>query len=265
MRFSVSEIEAQDYIPFGCGEYVLYHKSIGTPSGTLNLLSLLNQCLTTGLRSDRYPFQQSQIPAICYYKTFDEFYAYYLDELTFLTSLLAQQQKQEYQACAQQAGFCCSACCSTTVLSEDSLFFRAAYIIWAERWKPMETPIPPTVCAPSKRLSMTKAYRSTAVARRLQTNFDGYDSLRALLLHAPKYGNDDVQADGVAVRLHEDLCRIVRSHAARYGLDSYLVVIINNRTNTFFGQTTGASPDGRLANTFMANANNPVGAWTETD
>lgn len=258
--FSVSEIEVQDYIPFGCGEYVLYHKSIGTPSGTLNLLSLLNQCLTTGLRSDRYPFQQSQIPAICYYKTFDEFYAYYLDELTFLTSLLAQQQKQEYQACAQQAGF---------------LLFSVLFDDCIERGLPLlsggvhhlggtletygNTNTADSLCAIKTLVYDQKRIAPQQLLDALQTNFDGYDSLRALLLHAPKYGNDDVQADGVAVRLHEDLCRIVRSHAARYGLDSYLVVIINNRTNTFFGQTTGASPDGRLANTFMANANNPVG------
>jgi pyruvate-formate lyase len=43
------------------------------------------------------------------------------------------------------------------------------------------------------------------------------------------------------------------------GLDSYLIVIINNSANTTMGQQTAASADGRKAFTYMANANAPVG------
>ena len=80
-----------------------------------------------------------------------------------------------------------------------------------------------------------------------------------MLLSAPKYGNDIEEADSMAARFHEDLCKIVQNAAAKIGLDSYLAVLINNSMNTTFGLTTGASADGRLANTYMANANNPTG------
>jgi pyruvate-formate lyase len=42
------------------------------------------------------------------------------------------------------------------------------------------------------------------------------------------------------------------------GLDSYLVVIINNHANSVLGRHTGASADGRGAGEPMSNANNPT-------
>lgn len=93
----------------------------------------------------------------------------------------------------------------------------------------------------------------------LSQNFRGYEKLREKLIAAPKYGNDDDRIDSLAARLHCDVCGAIRDSAKEAGLDTYLAVLINNSMNTTFGLLTGASPDGREANTYMANANNPVG------
>lgn len=37
--FALPEAEAVEYCPYGCGEYVIEHKSFGTPSGVINLPS----------------------------------------------------------------------------------------------------------------------------------------------------------------------------------------------------------------------------------
>ena len=39
---------AQEYVPFGCGEYVIYNKSFGTPSGAINFLQGLNAMIYDG-------------------------------------------------------------------------------------------------------------------------------------------------------------------------------------------------------------------------
>ncbi len=46
--FQVDEQTAKDCIPFGCGEYILYHRSFGTPSGVVNLLKTLEVVLHGG-------------------------------------------------------------------------------------------------------------------------------------------------------------------------------------------------------------------------
>jgi pyruvate-formate lyase len=92
----------------------------------------------------------------------------------------------------------------------------------------------------------------------LDTDFDGQDALREKLLEVPKYGNNHQEADALAVRVHEYTCLKTKEQAARVGLDSYLIVIINNMCNTVLGGNTLASADGRGAFEPLANANNPA-------
>lgn len=258
--FGIPEKLAKNYIPFGCGEYVLYHKSLGTPSGAVNLLSLLNHSMDEGFRKNSYPFQKKGISALDYYGNFEDFYAYYLKEAEFVVSLLARQQKQEYDACGAQASY---------------LLFSVLYEDCMERALPLlnggirhfggtletygNTNTADSLTAIKLLVYEKKAVQPQTLLNALKANFEGYGELRRLLLDAPKYGNDDERADSVAARLHEDICAIVRSQAKKVELDSYLVVVINNRMNTVFGLNTGASADGRAANTYMANGNNPVG------
>ena len=51
--FRISKEEAEQYVPFGCGEYVIDHKSFGTPSGIINLLKILEITLHNGTDPDR--------------------------------------------------------------------------------------------------------------------------------------------------------------------------------------------------------------------
>ena len=46
--FSLSEEIMQNYLPFGCGEYVIYNQSFGTPSGAINFLQGLNSMIYDG-------------------------------------------------------------------------------------------------------------------------------------------------------------------------------------------------------------------------
>jgi len=77
-------------------------------------------------------------------------------------------------------------------------------------------------------------------------NFEGHEALREELQRAPKFGNDDDQADSMAQRVHNHVCHSAKSQAQKVGLDSYMAVIINNWANALFGKTTAASPQGRL-------------------
>jgi len=61
----------------------------------------------------------------------------------------------------------------------------------------------------------------------------------------------------MAARVHELVCHRTRDQAARVGLDSFLVVVINNSMNTALGAHTWATADGRRTGDTMANANNP--------
>ncbi len=91
----------------------------------------------------------------------------------------------------------------------------------------------------------------------LDANFEGYEKLRKDCLDVPKYGNDLDEADAMMKSVHDDVCIMTMKMAQKTGLDSYLVVNINNSANTTLGKFTSASADGRLSGTSMANGNTP--------
>ena len=93
----------------------------------------------------------------------------------------------------------------------------------------------------------------------LDANFEGFDRERNMMLNAPKYGNDDDYADKIRVEIDAHLCNYTRDMGPKAGLDSYLIVIINNNANVTMGENTPATADGRKAFTFLANANAATG------
>ena len=244
--FGVEEKTAERYLPFGCGEYILYGQSLGTPSGAINLLYALNEVIEAG--------------ALQSCADFDSFYQRYKDHLGAYIMLMARQEKIEYDVCAEDAPF---------------LYFTLLYDDCIARAKPVlgggvrhlggtlesygNTNSADSLTAIKRLVYDERRVDPGALTSALRDDFAGQPLLRKRLLDAPKYGNDDPDADEMAVRLHNDLCAMIRDSAAPVGLDSYLNVTINNSMNTTFGLITGASADGRAANTFLANANNPTG------
>ena len=82
----------------------------------------------------------------------------------------------------------------------------------------------------------------------LDANFAGREELRAALLAAPKYGNDDERADAVGREVIEAFTRAVARHAEEHRS----VVKFPCGVGTFswyigIGEGLGASPDGRLS------------------
>ncbi len=244
--FGVDERTAEQYLPFGCGEYTLYGMSYGTPSGAINLLHALNELIGEGALESS--------------DDFDCFYRKYMDKVKAIIMLLAHQERLEYDACNEEAPFL-----HLTMLYDDCIA-RAKPIFGGgirhlggtlETYGNTNTS--DALVAIKQCVFEQKSVTPEALRAALATNFAGQQALRMRLLDAPKFGNDDPYADEMAVRLHSDVCGAIKDSAKPAGLDSYLNVTINNNMNTVFGLTTGASADGRAANTFMANANNPTG------
>ena len=82
----------------------------------------------------------------------------------------------------------------------------------------------------------------------LDQNFQGHAGLRARLLAAPKYGNDDPQADGIGRRIIDTFSRLVEKHGKAHASQ----VKFTSGVGTFswyigIGQGLGPSPDGRLS------------------
>ena len=77
-------------------------------------------------------------------------------------------------------------------------------------------------------------------------NFKGYDTLRAKLLAAPKFGNDDDYVDTIAADLWKwfsDCTTCLKMYRGHY-CDAAIQMV---QSNVGYGAMTGATPNGRLA------------------
>ena len=73
-----------------------------------------------------------------------------------------------------------------------------------------------------------KRFTLEELVHMLDSNFEGYAAERKLCLDAPKYGNDDDVADGMATRLFADLSDLTVAAGKAAGLDNYNIVSVNN-------------------------------------
>lgn len=258
--FRVDEKEAEQYMPFGCGEYIIDHKSFGSPNGVINLLKALEVTLYNGKELIYGRDMGLKLGEFKNFKTFDEFYAAFKEQVKFYIEILAEQEALEYKSIGEITPF---------------LYMSMLYDDCLERGKGMfsdgikylggtlesygNTNTVDSLAAIRELVFDKKLITPERLLEALEANFEGYDAERKLMLDAPKYGNDNEFVDSLAVDLHNFVCNTIRDQAERVGLHSYLCVIINNSANTYLGNWTGASADGRKARVFMANGNNPQG------
>lgn len=253
----VSEQEAEQYVPYGCGEYVLYRKSFGTPSGVFNHTKVLECLIRNGQEVLTGRDSGPKLGHLRDFQTFEDLFSAYEKALDYWIALMAEQQKLEYEIVARECRYLL-----WSMLYEDCL----------ERGKPLfsgglqhlggtlesygQINAADSLLAIKKALYEEQWCTADELIEALDADFEEYESLREKLLSVPKYGNNEPEADEMAVRVHEYTCLKTREQAAIFGLDSYLIVIINNQSNTVLGQHTLASADGRKAYQPLANANN---------
>lgn len=195
--FRTTLAKAENYLPYGCGEYMIWPKTISSPNGVINLpLCLLQAMEEAG--SD-----------------FDAVWDAYDRKVTRLMEALAVFHITEYQVVFDQLQFPL-----IRALYDEAFIFTAA----------------------------VETYGNTNTA----------DSLVALKRGpgAPRYGNDDEEADAMALRVHNHVCQRATEAGDKHGI-LQLVVQVNNSANVILGRHTPATPDGRSAGEPFANGNNP--------
>jgi pyruvate-formate lyase len=256
--FGLKDKEAEQYCPFGCGEYVIFHKSIGTPSGLINLLKVLEITLNNGYDQLTGEPLGLHLGGLRHFEAFEDLWNAYSAQVEYFTEQLARQEELEYQGAAKDCAFLFFSILFDNCIDRGKALLDGG--IWhlggtLESYGNINTA--DSLTAIKKLVYEEKRITPKALMDALRSDFEGYEELRRQLIAAPKFGNDDEEADKMAARVHEQICQAAIDAGRKTQLDSYLIVIINNNANTVLGKLTSASPDGRRGQTFMANANCP--------
>lgn len=257
--FEVPESLACEYTPFGCGEAGFSHHSLTTPNGVINLLQALNVALHGGKDPVTGRLIQSGVPDPQELENFEAVWKAYTRVVEPHVAALARQQKIEYGITAED-----SPLLLISLLTEDCTVRGKTLLDGGIRHLggTLET-YGNTNTADSLLVIDELVFRHREVSlpdlvKALDADFAGHEILQRKCLAVAKYGNDEGLADEMAWRVHRHICGWTRQQAPVAGLDSYLVVVVNNWANTVLGKLTGASAEGRHAGAPMANANNPT-------
>lgn len=258
--FGVSEEVAETYCPFGCGEYVFEHTSVGTPSGVMNLAKALEAALFHGRDAETDAQIGIDAGGLETYATFEELFDAYKKQVEHFVFVLAKMEEAEYVYSSRQCAF---------------LTFSMLYDDCIARGKPLlnggvrylggtlesygNVNTADSLTAIKQMVYEEKKITAEELLDALRGNFRQKGAVRRMLLGCPKYGNEDETADSMLLAVHNHICDTVRECGRHTILDSYLAVIINNDTNIKLGHLTSAGADGRLSGVYLANANNPQG------
>lgn len=253
---------AQQYVPFGCGEFVIQGKSVGTPNTLLNLLKLLNMTLHEGV-DPMDGIKKSgpvSIPHVSQFNTFESFYSTYKSLLDYYFDLSIKAQYHSYEVMNQEVSFL-----FTSILMDDCITRGKALLDGGveilggtnETYGNINTS--DALYAIKTLVFEQHKYTLEEVSKAALVDFKGYEYLQKELKQVPKYGNDHAGCDAMANDLFEYVAKGIRQRGIDIGMGYYLIVISNNQTNTDWGHQTSASLDGRNSGVFMNPANNPQG------
>ena len=103
-------------------------------------------------------------------------------------------------------------------------------------------------------VSSSKAAGLHELIEALRANFEGYEQVRACLLNAPKWGNDDARVDKWARKWLALRTELLARTGRRYGVGPILSSHVTRSLHHTAGRALGASPDGRRAGDPLADS-----------
>jgi pyruvate-formate lyase len=251
---------SQQFLPYGCGEYIIDHQSFGTPSGVLNLLKALEVTLNNGVDPFNGRKAGLSLGEFKNFKSFEDLFNAYKKQVEFFVRVMADQEVLEYKIAGEHSPYLYLSLLYDGCLEKGKGAFTGGIdYIGGTLETYGNTNTADSLTAIKKFIYDKKLISHQELLNALSKNFNGYERLRQNLLDSPKYGNDNDEADEMLQQVHEHVCNYVKAQSKRVDLHSYLVVIINNSANTLMGHWTSASADGRKSGEPMSNGNNPSG------
>jgi pyruvate-formate lyase len=255
---NVDPTEAERYVPFGCGEYIIEHSGFGTPSGVINLAKALEVTLHDGID----PLSGERIGlsfgAFADLETFDELWSAYARQVEHFVRIMADHEALEYRVAAEHfSGLYLSMLYDDCLDRGRAIFDDGVRYLGGTLETYGNTTAADALTAIRRLVYEDRTLEPERLLAALDADFEGFDRERRMLQDAPKYGNDEDEPDAMLVQVDRHVCEHVEAQAARVGLHSYNVVIINNSANTLMGHWTAASADGRRSTTPLNNGNAP--------
>ena len=103
-----------------------------------------------------------------------------------------------------------------------------------------------------------RRYTMDEVLEACRKNWEGEEIMRQYIRnHTPFFGNDDVYADEIAVRVYDDLVKAIEGRPNTRGGKTQLNML-STTCHNYFGSVCGATPNGRFAHFAISDGTSPA-------
>lgn len=263
--YDISTEMARNWVPFGCGEYVLQGYSVATPNTGVTVPQAIDALLHGGYDSftgKKVVGDNVEIPPLEEITNFEQLFDAYDKIITQAAIEEAYSEHLNYKLAGENACYL-----HLSLLMHDCIETNKPIFEGGVRYLCATSEIfglitgSDSLAAIKKIVFEDKLFTLSELVKMLDCNFEGYENERLALLNAPKYGNDDDYADDMAIRVFDH----ISDRHTEAGLDTmlyrYHIVSVNNSGSAERGAITSATPCGRLRGAALSNGNSPsIGA-----
>uniref|UniRef100_UPI002610977D pyruvate formate lyase family protein n=1 Tax=Faecalibaculum rodentium TaxID=1702221 RepID=UPI002610977D len=250
------------YLPLGCGDFVIQGQALGPPNTLLNMVKVLQIAMNEG--TDPMDGLKKNGPVdlkpLVDLTTFEAFYDQYKKMLDWYFEKCARDQLYSYEVMNREVSFLFASALMDDCLARGKALLDGGVKILGGTLETYGNINASDALTAIRRLVFEeKKYTLEEMNAAANRDFQGDAVMLRDILAVPKYGNDEQEADDMADDLYEFTAKSVRQKGIDLGMDYFLIVISNNQTNTDWGLQTAASLDGRRRGVYMNPANNPQG------
>lgn len=256
--YGISYEDACRWVPFGCGEYVIEGYGAATPNTGITLARALDVVLHSGYDSFSKTKQAENVPAISQMHTFEDLFDAYSSMLKTVCEEMAHHEELNYKVAGENAAYL-----HLSLLTHDCIETGNPIFSGGCRYLCATSEIFGLItCADSltaiKRLVFDeKRFTLQQLVDMIDANFEGYEDERLLFSNVPKYGNDNDEADSMAVRVLDHISKLHEDAGKQTRLYRYHIVSVNNSGSAEQGKITSATACGRLRGEPLSNGNSP--------
>ncbi|MBR6557636.1 MAG: hypothetical protein IKT70_01355 [Clostridia bacterium] len=259
-RIGVTLEDARDYSMLGCQEIEIPGKSnFGCEDGVFNIVRALEYAIHGGkCTNSDYVMPEPKIPDFVEYETFEDLFAAFESVIKFHTEKFVDlcNKGQEIRAANHAKlvkGIFTDGCLEKGIPHDAG---GPIYNFGVVETAGLAAASDSLVAIKKLVFDEKKISKETLIAA-LDANFEGYEKERQMLLNmAPKFGNDNEDADAMAVRvLNLFWDEIAKYKSVRGDVFTGACSLLGGGIS--LGRSTGALPDGRFKGEPLGNSIGP--------
>lgn len=253
--------EAYDYSVSGCAECRMPNRDTYTsPCAYINFAAAVEMTIYNG-KMQKYGNEAigAKTGDIAEFKTFEEFFnAYLIQQKNFLKHAFIQQHeiiRLRANHFASPLGSALHKLCRENFKDIHEPNIEGGIDLGYFEFIGYGTVID-SLAAIKKIVFEDRKITLVELREALEHNYEGYESVRQLMINAPSYGNNDNYADSIAKRLDLEALKFTEKYSKELGVHLDLRYVPFT-SHVPFGKVVSAMPNGRFAYTPLADGSSP--------